>query len=126
MPRGGWRGGGRPLGSKDKKPRVRKAKPAPKPVLDAAAPLDEEPMAYMRRIMNDPTAEVGRRDRMAVQLAALQVRLGEMPPIGKRARAQIAGEAVATGEWKDADDPDGWGDDLVVRMPPRRPRTVIN
>ena len=120
MARGGYRpGSGRPKGSKDK-PRAK-----PEVTLDAAGPPDEEPLDYMRRIMRDPGADVSRRDRMAVTLAGFQVRLGELPTIGKRERAQIAGEAVATGSWRDLDDPDGWGDDLVVQMPPRRPRTVM-
>jgi hypothetical protein len=82
MPRGGFRaGGGRPKGAKDAKPRVRKAKPKSAPTLDAGGPPNEDPMAYMRRIMNDPAADVGRRDRMALALAGLQVQCAVPGPL---------------------------------------------
>lgn len=123
MPRGGYRpGGGRPKGSKDSKPRVVKPRAKLGPKLDAAGPPGETPMAYMQRILNDPTADVVRRDRMAIQLASLQIRLGETPPIGKRERAQRAAFDVVPEGWAELvnREPIDWGDDLVVSPPKQK------
>ncbi len=123
MPRGGFRvGGGRPKGSKDRQKRIVKARARPTPPLDAASPPNEEPLDYMRRVMRDPKADVARRDRMALALAGLQVRLGELSYVGKKERAQREAMAAATGTWAELlGEGETGGDDLNVAMAPRKP-----
>jgi hypothetical protein len=47
--------------------------------------------------MNDLNADIGRRDRMAALLLSVEVRTGQVPIIGKRARADIAGQTAGEG-----------------------------
>jgi hypothetical protein len=66
----------------------------------------------MARIMNDPKADVARRDRMAIALAGIEARTGAAA-LGKKARAAL--EARSAGHDSD------WGTDLDWNyVPPSR------
>ena len=93
MARGGFRpGAGRP-----------KLEPALVEARRAARKEGVTPLQFMPRVMNDPEADVVRRDRMAIAAAPFcHVRAGDMP--GKKARAAEAAETAGEGT--------DWGDDL--------------
>ncbi len=110
MPRGGARvGAGRPKGSGKKKPApgqvetasvggqeaVVEDAPADRPVMqDHPVEIKETPLEYMQRVINDPSIDAGRRDRMAVAAAPyMHPKMGEG---GKREKVQ-AGAAKASG-----------------------------
>jgi len=58
----------------------------------------------MLHVMNDPSADVARRDRMAIAAAPfVHARAGDAP-MGKKAKAQAAAESAGLGT--------EWGDDL--------------
>ncbi len=105
MPRGGYRpGAGRPKGSGKKRKEA-----APMPPLSAAAaePETRTPLEYMLAVMNDPSASVERRDRMAVAAASyLHGRgAGGVVPKGKREMAKDAAQSAATGRYAPAAPP---------------------
>jgi phage terminase small subunit len=105
MPRGGARvGAGRPKGSGKKKADPAKVRQPLAARVDAvveetvpvevasAAPVDlvESPLDYMLRVINDPTLDGGRRDRMAV--AAAPYVHARVEPAGKK--TQVQGKAT--------------------------------
>jgi hypothetical protein len=59
---------------------------------------------YLSRVLNDPAADVTRRDRAAACLASIELRAGRVQVLGKKARQQLA--AAHAGEGTD------WQDDL--------------
>lgn len=71
MPRGGPRvGAGRPKGSGKPKGAAAFREPAESVRTgDDAAPVGQTPLEYMLAVMNDPDADKGRRDRLAVAAA---------------------------------------------------------
>jgi len=62
------------------------------------------PLDYMLYVMNDPSADVARRDRMAIAAAPFVHARADEAPLGKKAKAQAAAEAAGLGNH--------WGDDL--------------
>jgi phage terminase small subunit len=87
MPRGGYRpGAGRPKGSGN----------ASKSEADSdggESPTWELPVAYMLRVMNDPTTDAARRDRLAIALAPyLHRKQGERG--AREIRADVAEEGT--------------------------------
>lgn len=69
MSRGGFRpGAGRPAKNKTSKPKEPEA-PASSNQASDAQTENLDPLTYMLKVMNDPTADKGRRDRMAVAAA---------------------------------------------------------
>jgi phage terminase small subunit len=72
MPRGGYRpGAGRPKGSKNKPKQARTAASAQTTATGTATAEDVDPLSYLLKVMNDPSAEQTRRDRMAIAAAPL-------------------------------------------------------
>jgi hypothetical protein len=97
---GGYRPeGGRRPGSKDTVKRTRSPnKPKTEAViLREAKGGDESALEYCQRVMNDQAADIGRRDRMASLLLSVEVRTGQVPVIGKKARADVAGQTAGEG-----------------------------
>jgi len=80
MARGGARvGAGRPKGTQ--KPQQVPAAPAKAPAIDTEP---QSPLDYMLAVMNDPAADAGRRDRMAITAAPFVHKREADTPIGKR------------------------------------------
>lgn len=116
--KGGYRpGGGRPKGSKDKKPRKRRSdagKPKaiatqkqpklPPDVQQEAADENLSPLDYMLKIMRDRNQPADRRDRMA-QLAApfVHPRAGESK--GKKEEKADRAKAAGSGKFAPARPP---------------------
>lgn len=96
MARGGYRpGAGRPKasGAKD-------APTAEKDVAKAAKKAGLSPLEYMLDVMNDPSADDARRDRLAIAAAPfVHVKPAEVAPSVK-AQRQAAGEKIAKGGGK--------------------------
>jgi phage terminase small subunit len=94
MPRGGYRpGAGRPPGSKEV------PRPARAPVQCECKGGAETALQYLARVMNDRSADIARRDRCALALAAIEARTGDLA-LGKRARAlRDAETAGLNSEW---------------------------
>jgi len=65
------------------------------------------PLDYMLMVINDPSASVGRRDRMAICAAQYCHPRAANHPKAKRVAAR---EAAAEAD-------DGWGDDLTGNWP---------
>lgn len=111
MPRGGWRpGAGRkPKGARPAQPPQVPAAPAavpagqvaaePLPAPPVTAPGQQTPLEYMLDVMNDPTADPHRRDRMAVAAAQYMHRRSAEDTVGKREQAQAAAEEAARGRF---------------------------
>ena len=100
MARGGYRpGSGPPKGTKyaprgSRKPKAPKG--IPKDIKDEAAAENLDPLTYMLRVMNDPTVEKDRRDRMAIAAAPfVHARKGEA---GTGKKDEKAERAKAAGE----------------------------
>lgn len=87
MPRGGYRPGS---GRKPKKPK------AETPKIPAPGALKENPLEYMLRVMNDPTADPSRRDRMAMAAAMFVHR---KPGEGKKDEAADRAKKAGTGRF---------------------------
>ena len=89
MPRGGYRpGAGRKVGSTAMSS-------------DDKAEIFEslDPLAYMLRVMNDPTADPSRRDRMAQAAAPyVHAKPGDTPK-GKKEEQQDAANRAAAGKF---------------------------
>ena len=114
MPSGGYRpGAGRPRGSgngkaKAKAPTASAAKPARLPGATVAE-ARRLPLAYLLDVMNDPEADVARRDRMAIAAApfmhdrfAFVANRGDAEPHGKKAQANSAAVTAQAGTaWED-------------------------
>src|SRR3954470_14681996 len=79
MPKGGYKaGGGRPRQANSRRSLLEKGRQAmaaveaPERLDKVSAPIEPEnldPLAYMLRVMNDPSAQPERRDRMAIAAA---------------------------------------------------------
>jgi hypothetical protein len=81
MAKGGFRvGSGRPTGAKDSAPRKISARAVS--AAEDKGGSDESGIRYLHRLMNDRAATSDRRDRAAITLAQLEVRLGER--LGKK------------------------------------------
>ena len=108
MPRGGYRpGAGRPKGSSkvthtDAVARV--DVPAQLQAVQEASPEDEKtPLEYMLAVINDPTADQNRRDRMAIAAAPfMHPKTGES---GKKDRVKEAARVVGSGRFAPASPP---------------------
>ena len=94
MPRGGARvGAGRPKKGEQRAPKVERSaavEPGP-PVIQQSAQagtVARTPLDYMLSVMNDPTADLGRRDRLAV--AAAPYLHGKAVDSGKKQERQKA------------------------------------
>lgn len=118
MARGGYRpGAGRPRKNAATVP-PKLAPPDPPAAPGAAeapaeAPLQpaQTPLAYMLDVMNDPGAEVARRDRMAIAAAPfMHPRVAEESGAGKREKEAEAARQAATGKF----------------APPAPPRLVVD
>ena len=97
MARGGYRAGaGRPVGSKPGAPKI-----------DAVASAEGmTPLEYMLQVMQDPTVEEARRDRMAIAAAPfVHVRACDLPKAGKKEQAQEKAEEIAAGRFSPAKAP---------------------
>lgn len=107
MPRGGPRpGAGRPKKVKA----AASAFPASSPEIDAA----KTPLEFMIAVMQDPTIDPARRDRMAVAAAAFLHRRGDLnqaptvEPVGKKAQQQADAVTAQEGtSWGDVLPPPG-------------------
>lgn len=84
MSHGGYRpAAGRPKGSKT----MRRETPAPRP--KHAGPVGEQfPLDYMLDVMNDPGADDGRRDRMAIAAAPYVHARADAAKLGKKEEAE--------------------------------------
>jgi hypothetical protein len=107
MAKGGYKaGGGRPRQANSRRSLIEKgrqakaAAEAPEASDKASAPVQPEnldPLAYMLRVMNDPSAEPERRDRMAIAAApfmhprATDVAKGTKELQAERGRAAASG-----------------------------------
>jgi phage terminase small subunit len=94
-------GAGRPLGSTDSGKRL----PRGSKQLARASPPGEEPMAYLLRIMRDPSADVGRRDRAAALLLPYRHARQAEVVLGRKAQAIEAARTAGEGtgwEYTDA------------------------
>lgn len=77
MPKGGWRLGTGP------KPRPRG------PALTGGPSREVTPLEYMLFVMNDTTADMARRDRMAIAAAPFcHPRFADTAEVGKKAQAR--------------------------------------
>lgn len=107
MARGGHRpGAGRP-------PAAGKmaAEPGPWEEARGAAPAENKtPLQYMLDVMNSPTADMARRDRMAQAAAPYCHPRADAVSGGKKAQADEAA--------KTAGENSAWGDDLAPRTSP--------
>lgn len=83
------RGGRRPGAGRKKKPANSKADPA-----DTGVQFDC-PLAYMRHVMNDSSADIGRRLEAARALATFTV--AKPSATGKKAQLEKAAAAIAAG-----------------------------
>ena len=97
MASGGYRPGSGPMKGTKYRPRGTKKdkkEAIPQDILDEAKAENLDPLTYMLRVMNDPTADKERRDRMAVAAAPYcHDRKGEGGKKDERAeRAKAAGE----------------------------------
>jgi hypothetical protein len=100
------RGGARPNSGPKKGTKYASKKEA----YDPESPAGEMPLDYMLRIMRDPKAKIGRRDRMAVvALPFTAARGAGVQRLGKKEAAEAA--ARRAGEGTD------WGDDLDSPVP---------
>lgn len=99
MARGGYRvGAGRPKGAKSPRQRIPREDRADA-VKTTAERLNLTPLEYMLGVMNDPEADVGRRDRMAVAAAPFEhPRAAEAQP-GKKEQAEDAAKEAAAGRF---------------------------
>ena len=91
MPRDHRPGAGRPPGLKEV------PRPARAPVQCECKGGAETALQYLARVMNDRSADIARRDRCALALAAIEARTGDLA-LGKRARALRDAE-TAGDEW---------------------------
>jgi hypothetical protein len=91
MPRGGYRpGAGRPKRSK-----ARAETDKPRPTQPTSTPLD-----YLLAVMNDPTAEPERRDRMAIAAAPfVHPRAADGRPTKKQTAEEVAARAGKRGRF---------------------------
>ena len=98
MPRGGYRPG---AGRKPAAPRVLEAKPVPPDIRAAAKACKLSPLDYMLGVMNDPSADETRRDRMA-QAAAPYVhpKAADAAPGKKEQREIVARQAERGTDWE--------------------------
>jgi hypothetical protein len=95
---GGYRpGGGRP---------PRKPKNPPKDIVQEAYAAKMQPLEYMLAVMNDPAADVTRRDRMAIAAASFCHPRFYDTRIGKKERETQAASVAGAGT--------DWADDLEV------------
>lgn len=97
MARGGYRpGAGRPVGSKPGAPKVQQLAE-----VDGMTPLE-----YMLQVMQDPSVDEARRDRMAIAAAPfVHVRACDSPKAGKKEQAQEKAEEIAAGRFSAAKPP---------------------
>ncbi len=108
MPRGGARlGAGRPKGSgKARMPTLAQGVSVSPPDAATGMPaLNVElehklPLAYMLDVMNDPSVDALRRDRMAI--AAAPYKHGKSGEVGKKGERQSAASRVAAGKFAPA------------------------
>ena len=78
----------------------RQTKLLPKDIVKDAHVAKMQPLEYMLTIMNDPTAEAYRRDRMAIAAAPFcHPRLSDMVKGKKDQQAEAAEQAGAGTEW---------------------------
>lgn len=115
MPRGGARvGAGRPKkGESRAKKAIAKAEKRPPTRVEAESKVDsppakgsttkQTPLAYMLSVMNDPDAELGRKDRLAVAAAPyMHPKMGES---GKKDAKADAAKAASGGRFAAAPTP---------------------
>lgn len=103
MPRGGYRpGAGRPKSAKS--PKAKALENVPGDIKKAARKSKLSPLEYMLAVMNDDSADDGRRDRMAVAAAPF---VHEKPGDKSKGKKEQAHEAAQT-----AGEGTSWGDDL--------------
>lgn len=104
MARGGYRpGAGRPKSARTPKALAREL--APKDIKTAARRSKLNPLDYMLEVMNDPSADDARRDRMAVAAAPfVHIKPGDKA-LGKKEAAEQAGRTAGEGT--------DWGEDLA-------------
>jgi hypothetical protein len=106
MAKGGFRASaGRPKSPTSRRSLVAKAKrpePAEEQVQEIPAqPESLDPLSYMLRVMNDPTAEPERRDRLAIAAApfvhprANEAKKGKKEELADAARAAASGRFAA-------------------------------
>lgn len=99
MPRGGYRpGAGRPPGAKDANEGSIHDDSAGEPCAADLEPVERTPLEYMLAVMNDPTADANRRDRMAI--AAAPFVHGKIAEGGKKDAKQDAAREAAGGKFK--------------------------
>lgn len=98
MPRGGYRPG---AGRKPAAPRVLEAKHVAPDIRAAAKACKLTPLEYMLAVMNDPSADETRRDRMA-QAAAPYVhpKAADAAPGKKEQREMVARQAERGTDWE--------------------------
>jgi hypothetical protein len=98
MPRGGYRPG---AGRKPRAQRPDETKQAPPDIRVAAARARMSPLDYMLAVLNDPSADDARRDRMA-QAAAPYVhpKAADAAPGKKEQREQAARTAERGTDWE--------------------------
>jgi hypothetical protein len=100
MARGGYRpGAGRKKGSKTKAGvDKRNSDGIPPGVKDAAKAENLDPLTYMLKVMNDPTADSERRDRLAIAAAPfVHARKGEGK--GKKDEREEKARAAGSGRF---------------------------
>lgn len=111
MPRGGARvGAGRKKGGGASSPAPQKdadarhqARQKDYETLPAGGFEELEPLAYMLRVMNDPTVDANRRDRIAVAAAPyVHAKIGEG---GKKEKKQDRAEEIGKGRFAVASAP---------------------
>jgi hypothetical protein len=108
MTRGGYRpGAGRPKGAK-KAGQTAVAPPISADIKREAQKAGMLPVDYMLAVMNDPTADQARRDRMAVAAAPfIHPRVADNR-FGKKDAAAEAAQTAGKGS--------DWGDDLTTPL----------
>lgn len=108
MPKGGYKaGGGRPRQANSRRSLIEaglKAKAAaPQREGHNAPPLPQpenlDPLAYMLRVMNDPSAEPERRDRLAIAAAPFVHPRVTDKAKGKKEEAADRAQAAVTGRF---------------------------
>lgn len=110
MARGGYRPG---AGRKPRAPKATRGAPLAAPTEStpvaepAEARIERTPLEHMLAVMNDTTADAGRRDRMAVAAAPfVHPRAGEAKKGKKEQRAEAA-QAMASGKYAPPPPPPG-------------------
>jgi hypothetical protein len=104
MAKGGFRASaGRPKSPTSRRSLVAKAKrpePAEEQVQEIPAqPENLDPLSYMLRVMNDPTAEPERRDRLAIAAAPFVHPRANEAKKGKKELAAERAQAAASGRF---------------------------